>query len=224
MAEPDFADDRLDQSEPLDFINTDISADSPPPTPSPAVRPASTVFSVFLFLKASQYVVYLFGWIFIPWTVLQWVFAIIAPAADFWFTKNIAGRLILGMRWSSKVNDDGNSQWVFEYVEGGLKERAGQRRTFWLLLWASACAWALFSFFSLVRLSFGWLFVAAIGLSLACSNALGFWHCDKTISRDMQQTASDFLSRNLLPFFRAQAANILMGDGNGQVGVRINEI
>jgi hypothetical protein len=212
-----------DESDAIDFLSPETSAD-PPIRVSASVRPASTIFSVFLFMKASQYVLYLFGWIFFPWTVLQWVLSLVASAADFWFTKNVAGRLVLGMRWSTKVNDDGNNQFVFEYVEGGVKERSGQRRTFWLLLWASVGVWALFAFFSLIRLNFGWLFVAGIGLTLACSNALGFWRCDKTISYDVQQTWSDFVSRNLVPFFRAQAANILIGEGHAQSATRINQI
>ena len=35
-------------------------------------------------------------------------------AADFWTVKNITGRLLVGLRWWNKVNDDGSSEWVFE--------------------------------------------------------------------------------------------------------------
>ena len=35
-------------------------------------------------------------------------------AADFWTVKNITGRLLVGLRWWNKVNEDGTSEWVFE--------------------------------------------------------------------------------------------------------------
>jgi hypothetical protein len=161
--------------------------------------PTGTVFSVFLLLKASQYVIYIFGWIFIPSTVFQWVLTIIASAADFWFTKNVAGRLILGLRWSSTVTEDGESQWVFDFVPGGIQDRVAQRRTFWSLLLGGVVLWGLFSFFSLIRLSLGWLFVAGIGLSLACSNAWGFWKCDSSIGVDARESAMGVVRTTLFP-------------------------
>jgi hypothetical protein len=183
---------------------------SAPATPGRPVAPRTgTVFTVFLVLKAAQFAVYVFGWIFIPSTILQWVLTIVASAADFWFTKNVAGRLILGMRWSSGVTEDGESQWVFEFVPGGIAERVAQRRTFWVLIAATVGLWSLFSFFSLVRLSLGWLFVAGIGLSLACSNAWGFWKCDKSTGQDLNNSAPDRIQKELVPFVLQKGGEFL---------------
>ena len=35
-------------------------------------------------------------------------------AADFWTVKNVTGRLLVGLRWWNKVNEDGSTEWVFE--------------------------------------------------------------------------------------------------------------
>ena len=35
-------------------------------------------------------------------------------AADFWTVKNITGRLLVGLRWWNKVNEDGSTEWIFE--------------------------------------------------------------------------------------------------------------
>lgn len=35
-------------------------------------------------------------------------------AADFWTVKNVSGRLMVGLRWWNKVNEDGSTEWVFE--------------------------------------------------------------------------------------------------------------
>ena len=35
-------------------------------------------------------------------------------AMDFWTVKNISGRLLVGLRWWNKVEEDGTSRWIFE--------------------------------------------------------------------------------------------------------------
>ena len=35
-------------------------------------------------------------------------------AFDFWTVKNVTGRLLVGLRWWNKVEEDGTSAWVFE--------------------------------------------------------------------------------------------------------------
>lgn len=39
---------------------------------------------------------------------------ILLLAIDFWIVKNITGRLLAGLRWWNKVEEDGSSSWVFE--------------------------------------------------------------------------------------------------------------
>ncbi len=35
-------------------------------------------------------------------------------ALDFWTVKNVTGRLLVGLRWWNKVDNDGTSTWMFE--------------------------------------------------------------------------------------------------------------
>ena len=39
---------------------------------------------------------------------------ILMLAVDFWVVKNISGRLLAGLRWWNKVEEDGTSNWLFE--------------------------------------------------------------------------------------------------------------
>jgi hypothetical protein len=215
----------MDQSadDPMDFIAPGhIYQEPPPPTkPLHGSRPTGTIFTVFLFLKITPFFLYVFGWLLIPWTIFQWVFTIISIAADFWFTKNVAGRLILGMRWSSKVTEGGETQWLFEYIEGGVQGKGPQRRMFWLLLAGGTALWALWGFFALIKLSFGWLFVAIIGLSLSSSNAFGYWNCEKTIAGGIGNLATDFVTQNLVQFARAKAADLIRGAGDLPVNTEV---
>jgi hypothetical protein len=199
----------MDGEDQMDFIKTDGYAEAPAHVEPVPVKSQSSIFPIFVGLKAAPLVIYMFGWIIIPWTVFQWVFTIIASAADFWFTKNVAGRLILGMRWSSKVNEEGESKWVFEYAQGDSVDRGAKRKTFWMFLYGATALWALFGFFCLIRLNFGWLFVCIIGICLAGSNTWGFMKCDRSISREVGQGASALLTGRVLPFLASRAQNVL---------------
>ena len=39
---------------------------------------------------------------------------ILLLAFDFWTVKNVTGRLLVGLRWWNKVEEDGTSSWQFE--------------------------------------------------------------------------------------------------------------
>ena len=189
------------------FIQSDQYPDSPPPPPSPTspIKPSGTIFSFFIAFKAAPLFIYLFIWIICPWTIFQWVFTIVSSAIDFWFTKNVAGRLILGMRWSSTVNERGESTFLIQRAPNLPPEHEGKRKTFWLILYSATAVWGLFSFFSLIKFNFGWLFVSSISFLLALTNTWGFMKCDKSIKKDIQNSANGFITGNVIPFL-AQSA------------------
>ncbi len=39
---------------------------------------------------------------------------ILLLAFDFWTVKNVTGRLLVGLRWWNKIEEDGTSTWMFE--------------------------------------------------------------------------------------------------------------
>lgn len=49
--------------------------------------------------------------------VIQFVVTIILLAVDFWTTKNLSGRLLVGLRWWTDVQEDGSTSWRFECIE-----------------------------------------------------------------------------------------------------------
>jgi len=42
------------------------------------------------------------------------VLLILLISMDFWTVKNVTGRLLVGLRWWNRIDDEGNSQWLFE--------------------------------------------------------------------------------------------------------------
>ncbi|MCQ2817320.1 MAG: DUF846 domain-containing protein [archaeon] len=45
---------------------------------------------------------------------LVYLTVIILGAIDFWITKNVAGRRLVGLRWWNEVKEDGSEVWIFE--------------------------------------------------------------------------------------------------------------
>jgi len=46
--------------------------------------------------------------------VTMFVFLVLLLSFDFWVVKNVTGRLLVGLRWWNYIDEDGNSQWMFE--------------------------------------------------------------------------------------------------------------
>lgn len=47
-------------------------------------------------------------------TISIFLATILFGAFDFWVVKNVTGRLLVGLRYSSEFDDNGNEKWVFE--------------------------------------------------------------------------------------------------------------
>ena len=61
--------------------------------------------------------VYLFGGWASASFVNIFIICTLLLAADFWTVKNVTGRLMVGLRWNSVVEDDGRTTWKFEAQE-----------------------------------------------------------------------------------------------------------
>lgn len=81
-------------------------------------------------------ITYMFGDWFSSSFVNVFVVCVLLLAFDFWTVKNVSGRLMVGLRWWSEVQDDGSQHWRFEAQEvrlrprlpGPLPPRCGRRR------------------------------------------------------------------------------------------------
>ena len=47
---------------------------------------------------------------------LIFIIVTISCAFDFWIVKNVTGRLLVGLRWWSRIKEDGTEEWIFESV------------------------------------------------------------------------------------------------------------
>lgn len=72
----------------------------------------------------------MFGMWFHSSFVNVFVVCVLLLAFDFWTVKNVSGRLMVGLRWWSEVQDDGSQHWRFEAQEVRLRPRLPGRSPF----------------------------------------------------------------------------------------------
>lgn len=89
---------------------------------------------------------------------------------------------MVGLRWWNYIDDNGDSQWVFE-SRGQSEQEPGSMAPklssteiyiFWAGLVAAPALWILFLFTALFSFKLKWLVLVIIGLSLSGSNLLGY--------------------------------------------------
>jgi len=118
------------------------------------------------------------GWFDVSF-IGSFVTVLLLLSADFWTTKNITGRIMVGLRWWNHIDEEGRSHWVFEARKPSPQGRVSptEARLFWGGLVAAPLIWAVFGVVALLTFSVRWLMLVCIALSLSGSNLLGFIRC-----------------------------------------------
>ena len=214
-----------ENKQPLNF-NINMNNDSKPQqTPSPQNRESNIDFTNFLQHAANPGVVFftllfktlaiiaflilgLFGFS----DALIFIIVVILNAFDFWFVKNVSGRILVGLRWWNEVRDDGTEVWIFE---SDYEKRATSIDTtlFWSSLYIAPLFWGIFLIIELIGLSLMWFLVCLISFVLTFSNTIGYYKC----SGEQKKKLTNFLAEkgqkglsNILSF----GANAMGNNGN----------
>ena len=124
------------------------------------------------------------------------IIVVLLNALDFWFVKNISGRVLVGLRWWNEVKEDGSEVWVFE-SENEKKARSVDTTIFWMSLYASPIFWAIFVFLELIGLRFMWLLLCIISFILTFSNAFGYYKCSGDQKKKIKSFLNDKQSQGL---------------------------
>ena len=124
---------------------------------SHATNPGIVLFT--LLFKTLAIVSFLVLGIFGFSDALVFIIVVILNAFDFWFVKNVSGRILVGLRWWNEVRDDGTEVWIFE---SDHEKRATSIDTtlFWTSLYIAPLFWAIFLIIELIGLSLMWFLVA----------------------------------------------------------------
>ena len=107
------------------------------------------------------------------------IVVILLDTADFWYTKNISGRILVGLRWWNKFDPETQQDiWTFE-SKNEIKEANIDRNTFWISLYGFTGAWLVLFIWECVMFNFMWGFLCLISLAIAGINTYGFFRCSK---------------------------------------------
>lgn len=88
-------------------------------------KASSPVVAVFtMIFKLAAVLSFLLLSIFTSNDAIIMLIVLILGSIDFWYTKNISGRILVGLRWWNVINPDtGEEKWIFESKNEGNKNK-----------------------------------------------------------------------------------------------------
>ena len=149
-----------------------------------ANHPVAAFFHVAF--KIAALVCYLFGSIGTDNFVFLFVVIILLLAADFWTVKNVTGRLMVRLHWTSEVQEDGTSQWKY-YSANNAQVGKVDRRIFWWTMYLTPLVWLVLGVVGLLKFNLEWLVVVVVAITLSGTNLVGYYRCDKDAQKKMSE-------------------------------------
>lgn len=147
------------------------------------------------FFKVGAWVFYIICTWFIDSFIINFVTCVVLIALDFWTTKNVTGRKLVGLRWWNEANDSGTA-WRFEQApEGSRIIHSGEKRMFWIGLFANVVAWGALAFFAIVRLKFDYLIIPIIGCIMGTSNLVGYFKCSREAGDQLKSMTNNLMQQ-----------------------------
>ncbi|XP_078805022.1 Golgi apparatus membrane protein TVP23 homolog A isoform X4 [Oryzias latipes] len=123
---------------------------------------------------------------------------------DFWYVKNVSGRLLVGLHWWNQIDEDGNSFWVFEAKKRSPNTGTQtEARIFWLGLIICPLIWTIFFFTALFSLKIEWLWSTSI---VICAVKLE----NRTVSLHVKAPIHKISSFNVRTSFLDSCENLLL--------------
>jgi len=133
--------------------------------------------------------------------ITGFVIIVLLLSFDFWVVKNVTGRLLVGLRWWNYIDEDGNSQWMFEArkKKKGVKSKtvALESRLFWLGLVVFPVVWAFLFVVAIFSFRLTNVLIVLVAITLTSANLIGYVKCKKDAGKEMKSMAGTFLGRQI---------------------------
>lgn len=154
-------------------------------------RTSHPILALFLLiLKLVPVFAYIFGPIFFSNTIYTFSLVLISSCVDFWFIKNVAGRILLGLRWWNGDDPFGNDGWVFESFDNREIATSFDKFFFWKSLTLSCSFWFVLLISKLISFSLFWGMLVSICFGLNATNFYGYSLCHKEHLKKIQKLQS----------------------------------
>ena len=159
-------------------------------------------FFTFIF-KIAAFIIYIIISFFTKQKGLIYLSVILLGSVDFWITKNVSGRFLVGLRWWNEVKKDGKEVWIYE-SKNEKTEATSDKSVFWTSLYVNAGGWAILFLFKLITLSITNAIIAFTMLMFAGINLYGFFKC----SKEQQGKLNKMGTKAVTNFARERIQNI----------------
>jgi hypothetical protein len=158
--------------------------------------PSHPVAFLFHFIfKAAAVLWYVFCTWFSSSFVLNFVICIVFLAADFWVTKNVTGRLLVGLRWWNEATSESGTAWRFETLrEGDRQINSKEKYYFWVILLAYPLAWIGLAILAFLQLKWDYVLLDIIGILLGTMNLWGYFKCSKDAKAEIGNMTSNIMT------------------------------
>ncbi|KAI1708811.1 NRDE-2, necessary for RNA interference domain-containing protein [Ditylenchus destructor] len=167
-----------------------------------------SIVLVHLMFRALGVVFYVFANILSSSFIIQLLVLLSLFSADFWTVKNITGRFLVGLRWWSFVDAEGNNHFKFETSKDPQSFDAMERRIFWGALVVAPIFWLLLVSVAFFTFQWQWMIVCLLGLSMTSTNLYMYLRCKWSNTNELTNylTKWAFLSMLTRNFQTQQAA------------------
>ena len=105
------------------------------------------------------------------------VFVVIASAVDFWIVKNLAGRLLVGLRWWIAFAEDGEEQWKFECKVNEKDVSWSNEKAFWWTQVLFTLIWLVLSVINVLKLNITQITICVYSFTLLFFNLYSYYKC-----------------------------------------------
>jgi len=129
--------------------------------------------------------------------VIVFIVVVVLIAMDFWITKNISGRLLVGLRWWNEVREDGSNEWIFESLQE-TKFDTVESKIFWISIVIFPLFWIIFLITQLFKFGWNWSILCALGFVLSAANVTGYIKCARDARSRVKDMATEFVVTNAI--------------------------
>jgi hypothetical protein len=122
--------------------------------------------------------------------VLSTVLVVILLAMDFWTVRNVAGRVLVGLRYWNQVDEDGESYWVFESRDPSRPPNVIDSKMFWIALYSYPALWIALLIVALLKLDIYSIPIVILALVFKFTNVIGFTYADRDAKKRWADAAA----------------------------------
>lgn len=126
------------------------------------------------------------------------IFVTILLCCDFWTVKNVTGRILVGLRWWTAVDLEGNEKWHFESYDTKIEVSSVDSAVFW---WTQIGATGVWTFFlvwrilTILQLGFFWAALSLLGFFFTGTNTYAYFKCNKDYNKKLKGAMTNFSNR-----------------------------